>query len=575
MSAHEPVNILLVDDQPAKLLSYEIILSELNENLLKASSAHEAFQHLLTSDVALILIDVCMPDLDGFDLAAMIREHPRFKDTSIIFVSAIMLAEPDRLRGYKAGAVDYVSVPIAPELLRAKVRVFTELYRKTRQLEKLNAELEARVKERTEKLEISNDLLRTLNDELEHRIEERTREREAALQQLFQAQKLDTIGQLTGGVAHDFNNLLMAVLGSMSMVQRKLPKDDPLQKLVGNAVEGAERGAVLTKRLLAFARRQELRPERVNVARLLSGMKDLLARALGPEIETGVSMGADAWVLADANQLELAILNIAVNARDAMPSGGQFDIAVSEEAVEASDFAATLRPGGYVRLRFKDTGFGMDSATLGRASEPFFTTKGPGQGTGLGLSTVHGLAAQLGGRLELASQPGAGTTVDLLLPVAEGDAAGALGVAESSPDVVVESPRCRILVVDDDAMVSLGTVSMLEELGHDAVDVESGAKALRALGADAAFDIVLTDYAMPGMSGLELARTVSRNYPSISIIFATGYAGWSEGAKPSQWPVLSKPFTLPKLSAAIAQARQTIERVERRDDLRSAQGGRA
>ncbi|HXI75799.1 MAG TPA: response regulator, partial [Steroidobacteraceae bacterium] len=264
MNKPEPVNILLVDDQHAKLLSHEAILAEIGENLLKAASAGQAFECLLKHEVALILIDVCMPDLDGFELAAMIREHPRFQATAIIFVSAVMMTYPDQLRGYQLGGVDYVPVPVVPELLRAKVKVFVDLYRKTRQLERFNAQLEQRVAERTAELQ-------RFNEQLEQRIKERTRERETALAQLFEAQKMDTIGQLTGGVAHDFNNLLMAVLGSLSLLEKRLPEDPRSHRLLQNAVQGAQRGASLTQRLLAFSRRQELKPEAVDVPRLVTG----------------------------------------------------------------------------------------------------------------------------------------------------------------------------------------------------------------------------------------------------------------------------------------------------------------
>ncbi|MEA3107035.1 MAG: hypothetical protein QOI88_1640 [Gammaproteobacteria bacterium] len=404
------VKILLVDDQHAKLLSYEVILAGIGETLIKASSALEAFECLLKNEIALILIDVCMPGLDGFELAVMIREHPRFQRTGIIFVSAVMTANLDQLRGYDLGAFDYVPVPVVPEVLRAKVKVFLDLHRKTRQLERLNAELEERVLHQSA-------ALRRFNEQLERRIEERTGERERALAQLFESQKMDAIGQLTGEVAHDFNNLLMAVLGSLALLQKRLPEDPKCRHLLHNAVQGSQRGASLAQRLLAFSRRQELKPESVDIGELVSGMQELLTRALGFDIELKCQFPRTLPpVLVDANQLELALLNVALNARDAMPGGGRLVISAFEETKESGSADSSLPPGDYVRIVIVDTGVGMDEPTLAKATEPFFTTKGPGMGTGLGLSVVHGIAAQSSGLLRIDSTPDIGTAVELWLP---------------------------------------------------------------------------------------------------------------------------------------------------------------
>ncbi|UIK08360.1 response regulator [Neorhizobium galegae] len=548
-----PVNILLVDDQPAKLLSYEVVLQELGENLIKAQSGREALEHLLRNDIAVILVDVCMPEQDGFELVSMIREHPRYQHTAIIFVSAVMMAEPDRLRGYAAGAVDYVSVPIVPEVLRAKVRVFADLYRKTRELERLNADLEDRVRERTAELEASSNQLRQLNEELEERIDQRTREREEALAQLFEAQKLDTIGQLTGGVAHDFNNLLMAVLGSLNLLKKRLPIDEKSERLIANAIQAAERGAALTQRLLAFARRQELKPHAIDFAELFENIQDLLSKALGP----GVDIRKDIpprlpQLLVDSNQLELALLNLFVNARDAMIGGGTIMVSAEEKDVSRH---GSLAAGRYVRISVSDTGEGMDEATVTRAAEPFFTTKGPGKGTGLGLSMVHGLAAQSGGILDLSSVKGEGTTVSLWLPVAENIAVAASSPEATSPDAAPNVPNAlTVLVVDDDSLVSMGTSAMLEDLGHVATEASSAAAALEILGSDRKFDLVITDHAMPGMTGAELARRILASYPGLPVILASGYVELHEDHGLSDLPRMTKPFTQEQLQTAVHRA---------------------
>lgn len=563
----DPVNILLVDDQPAKLLSYEVILAGLGENLLKTSSAREALALLLKTDVAVVLIDVQMPEFDGFELAAMIREHPRFQKTALIFVSAIHMSDFDRIKGYEVGAVDYVPVPVVPDLLRAKVRVFADLHRKTRELERLNAQLEQRVAERTADLEASRDSLKKLNEQLETRIEERTREREQALAQLFEAQKVDTIGQLTGGVAHDFNNLLMAMMGSLQILNKRLRNDPPSARLLENAMRAAERGAALTQRLLAFARRQELRPEAIVIPDLIVGMQDLLARALGPSVQLQRDFPPDLPpVLVDANQLELAILNLSVNARDAMPSGGHINIRAEACDSSAPMAPGNLNPGRYVRLSVIDNGAGMDAETAARATEPFFTTKGVGKGTGLGLSMVHGLAAQSGGAFQLASRLGEGTQVDLWLPIAPASSWPKLAVIDSAP---VEADRSRgalnILVVDDDHLVARGTADLLEDLGHIILIANSGPEALGYLDSAPAIDLVVTDHAMPGMTGLELAERLNALRPQLQIILTTGYADAPRtdglGATLSR---LSKPFTQDALATAIAKCREANGKVARR-----------
>jgi signal transduction histidine kinase len=537
----DQINILLVDDQPAKLLSYEVILRELGENLIKAQSARDALEQILKNDIAVILIDVIMPDLNGFELAEMIRGHPRFQSTAIIFVSAVAMTDLDRLRGYELGAVDYVPVPVVPDLLRAKVRVFAELYRKTRQLETLNAELERRVDERTMELAQTNA-------ELEERVEERTREREAALAQVHEMQKLESLGQLTGGLAHDFNNLLMAILGNLDLLTKKLASDTAAKRLVDGAIRSAERGAALTKRMLAFARRQELRPEAVDAPRLVKGMAEMLQRSLGPGIEINMEF-EDCLVLVhvDPNQLELAMLNLALNARDAMPQGGRLTIAARRETVRGG--LQDLKQGDYVCLAVTDTGVGMDEMTLKRAAEPFFTTKGIGKGTGLGLSMVYGLAAQSDGATRIASQLGVGTTVELWLPVAAGAEAGQ---AQTKASVVGAARLCSVLIVDDDPMVAATTAAILEDLGHSVLVVSSGALALNVVRSETAIDVVVTDYAMPGMTGVELARQIQEVRPGLPIILATGYADLPNADDPGL-PRLAKPYRREDLARMLAK----------------------
>lgn len=374
---------------------------------------------------------------------------------------------------------------------------------------------------------------------------------EQAQQALFQSQKMDAIGQLTGGVAHDFNNLLMAIIGSIELLKKRIPEHPKVTPLLDNAMQGARRGAALTQRLLAFARKQELHLRSIDLPALVRGMTDLLRRTLGPSITIDTQLPDSlASIQADANQLELALLNLTMNARDAMPQGGRIVIAAREETVPDGGPAGPLVPGRYVCLSVTDSGEGMDEATLKRAAEPFFTTKGIGKGTGLGLSMVHGLAEQSGGRLVLKSEQGKGTTAELWLPLAQ--AAEAQTIAASINVAAQTATRTlTVLAVDDDRLVLMNTVAMLEEMGHTVLEATSGPQALEILRQHATIDLLITDEAMPQMTGLQLAKVVQAERPGLPIILATGYA---EVPRDAMLPKLSKPFFQEDLARAVAAA---------------------
>jgi PAS domain S-box-containing protein len=382
---------------------------------------------------------------------------------------------------------------------------------------------------------------------------------EQAREALFQAQKMEAIGRLTGGIAHDFNNLLMAVLGSLEMVRKRLPEDPKITPLLANAIQGAQRGTSLTQRMLAFARRQDLKPEAVDVLTLVRGMADLLQTSLGPSvlIETRFPLKVDA-AHADAHQLELALLNLAVNARDAMPEGGTLTITAREETL-ATGHVTGLTPGRYVCLSVTDNGEGMDEATLSRAVEPFFTTKGVGKGTGLGLSMVHGMVEQAGGRLVLKSRKEEGTIAELWLRAMEPNA------ASRDEQMPARGPRREqrllfVLAVDDDSLVLMNTAAMLEDLGHTVFEAASGKQALDILRQEERVDLVITDQAMPHMTGTQLAEAIRAERPNLAIILATGYAELPPGTD-ARLPKLAKPFRQEDLARAIAEVVRTKQAV--------------
>lgn len=383
-------------------------------------------------------------------------------------------------------------------------------------------------------------------------------ELDAAREALFQAQKIEALGQLTGGVAHDFNNLLTAVLGSLELVRRQIGDERQLN-LIDNAIKGASRGISLTQRMLSFARKQELALQPVAVDVLVAEMGDLLQRSLGPLIRIETDFPADlATAAADSNQLEAAVLNLAVNARDAMPEGGVLRVGAKNESV-GRGHRSGLPDGDYIRLSVADTGSGMDAKTLAQATEPFFTTKGVGKGTGLGLSMVHGMAEQLGGRLQLDSQVGRGTTVEIWLPVASATitAEPVQLPVETKMETAMEPRPLTVLAVDDDALVLMNTTALLEDLGHKVIEASSGREALSVLENNE-IDLLITDHAMPQMTGAQLITEVGQRWPNVPVILATGYADLPAGAGAGVLR-LNKPFWQADLEKAVnaAMARRT------------------
>lgn len=488
-------------------------------------------------------------------LAEWLEAQPEWSDFPFILLTQRgggLERNPSAARYLKTlGNVSFLERPFHPttlvsmsvSALRGRRRQYDararllELNERRQQLVEDNELLEQRVKERTGELE---DAYKKVLAE--------SRQRETAEEQLRQVQKLEMIGQLTGGVAHDFNNLLTAVLANLSLLQRHLPAHDArAQRLIDGAMQGANRGASLTQRLLAFSRRQRLELAPTDVVALVVDMKGLLERSIGPAIELSFDLPPEPAVsLIDANQVELALLNLAVNARDAMPEGGQLRIGVDHARGPARDLA----DGEFVRLWVSDTGAGMDAATLERAVDPFFSTKELGKGTGLGLSMVHGLAVQQHGALRLSSTLGQGTRAELFLPVTHERPATTENL--DLPAIAPIARRARILLVDDDVLIAMSSVDMLEDLGHEVLEANSGRQALELLNRGESIDLMITDFAMPGMTGAQLIETVRAKFPELPILLATGYAELLDG-KLSDIPKIGKPYTQPQLASEVAR----------------------
>jgi len=650
--------VLVVDDDERNLLAIRTVIEDLAE-VETASSGDEALRHLLKGEFAVILLDVFMPGMDGYETAHIIRQRDQTKRIPIVFLSAVNKEKEHLMRGYAMGAVDYVFKPVEPVVLRSKVAVFVDLYEMTREIqrkaeheqklldenlranaERLRAEQELRRAEQRqaaiiqslpiilylEPLEceprcphfVSGDLAAITGFSFEHvrdnpsiwseRLHEDDREQAlAALEargstgrfsveyrwrcadgtyrhfhdqavlltdargrplefagtltdvterrslqtQLIQAQKMDAIGKLTGGIAHDFNNLLAAVLGGLGLIERRADLKEEDRKILAMTKRAADQGSELVGRLLAFARRQQLKPACIEIQSLALAVNDLLAPVFGGLVTLEWEFAEEPWcAFADQAQLELALINLIINARDALPTGGTIGITVHNRSI-AADEEGELRPGEYLVIAVIDKGSGIAPDNIEKVMEPFFTTKEVGKGTGLGLSMVYGFANQSDGAFRLESELGKGTRAEIWLPRA-GDAEPIAAVAEETEEPV-PGRSLQILLVDDHHEVRGTTAAVLEKLGHVVTEAANGAEALAALKAgESDWDLLISDYAMPELSGTELVDELRKVHPRLPCIIITGYAeGEAVGDRPDDVMVLSKPFTPAQLSDAI------------------------
>jgi len=518
VTAERP-RVLLVDDDERNLLAVASVLEDLGEVVL-ARSGEEALRHLLKGEFAVILLDVYMPGMDGYETAQIIRTRDQTKGIPIVFLSAVNKEAEHLLRGYEMGAVDYVFKPVDPIILRSKVTVFVELFAKTKEIERTAAEQ------------------RSLESKL------------------LQAQKMDAIGKLTGGIAHDFNNLLAAVLGGLGLLEKRAALTDEEAKILTMTKRAAEQGSDLIRRLLAFARQQTLEPKRIDLIELRDSVSDLLTHTLGGLVHIEWRISDDVPnVFADEPQLELALMNLIINARDAMPEGGTVTISVECQSL-IEEGLPELVAGDYVRLRVMDTGSGIAPEHLEKVLEPFFTTKDVGKGSGLGLPMVYGFAEQSNGAFRIESVLGRGTAAELWLPSAAsvpGDVMPELRRRQVSPDVAVGS--LRILLVDDHPEVRRATAAMLEEFGHEVTEAPNGRDALTLLADGAGdCDLLISDYAMPHVSGTELVRMARKIFPDLSALIITGYAeAEAVNGRPDGVEILLKPFTPTSLEGAVAR----------------------
>ncbi len=543
--------VILADDN-ADMRSYVARLLEAQGYEVRAFADGEAaLVEARRERPDLILTDVMMPRLDGFGLIHAIRGEPATADLPVVMLSA-RAGEEAKVEGLDAGADDYMVKPFAARELLARVNANIQMAQIRRDAARaIEAELVQRRKAEAQ--------LQALNTSLEERVASEIAERVKAEDALRQAQKMEAIGQLTGGVAHDFNNLLTVIIGGLDIIGRSRPDDrDRISRALDMSLKGAQRAASLTSRLLAFSRRQPLDPKPLELNVLVNEMTDLLHRTLGEQIELEGTLAPRLWrIEADHNQLESALINLAVNARDAMPEGGKLTIETFNTVLgdhhPTSD--GEVAPGDYVVIAVSDTGSGMSKEVLGRVFEPFFTTKEVGRGTGLGLSMVYGFVKQSGGHVTIDSEEGAGTTVRLYFP----RHAGAEAAPEGARQVATASPPSRgevVLLVEDNEGVRNYSAMILSELGYGVIEAAEAEEALSILKSGQPIDLLFTDVVLPGQSGRVLADAATSLRPGLKVLFTTGYARDAivhHGRLDAGVQLIAKPFTFEHLAVRVRE----------------------
>ncbi|HEY3636505.1 MAG TPA: response regulator [Rhizomicrobium sp.] len=535
-------HVLVVDDS-ADMRDYIKKLLAKRWSVETASDGHAALEQIRTNKPDLLLTDVMMPGLDGFGLLREIRKHPEFSDMPVIVLSA-RAGEEARVEGLDAGADDYLTKPFSARELVARVNTNLELARLRRE---------------------ATHELRKAKEELEKRVQEEIAERMDAEAQLRQAQKMEAVGKLTGGVAHDFNNVLQVIGGNLQLLMKDVANNTRAEQRLQTALAGVSRGSRLASQLLAFGRRQPLAPKVVNLGRLVRSIDDMLRRALGEAIELETIASGGLWnTFVDTAHVENALLNLVINARDAMGISGKLTIELGNAFLDEYYCArnAEVTPGQYVMLAVSDTGSGMSPDVMDRVFEPFFTTKPEGQGTGLGLSMVYGFVKQSGGHVKIYSEVGQGTTIRLYLPraVQQEDVE-----AEIEPGAATGGSE-SILVVEDDEDVRETVVSMMSELGYNVLKAKDADNALAILESGVHIDLLFTDVIMPGkLRSPELARKARERIPGIRVLFTSGYtenAIVHGGRLDEGVDLLSKPYSREKLARKLRHALQNKAQLE-------------